>query len=180
MEYASALVKLKPGSEDKLEEWRSTIASRLDEVAATLKDEEVRVESYFTIKIGGEKYLLWYLRAKSIERVFEISRQLKHPIDKFHYEVMTAISDAVILAKPLIDIPRQSDACEDSWSARGQGLSRAGANPDVFEWKTGLTRPRQQLRFAYWAWNGTSKRHINFKPFFARSQSQPVQARRLP
>jgi hypothetical protein len=109
MEYASALVKLKPGSEDKLEEWRSTIASRLEEAAATLKDEDVKVESYFTIEIGGEKYLLWYLRAKSIERVFQVSSQLEHPIDKFHYEVMTAITAAVILAKPLIDIPRHAD-----------------------------------------------------------------------
>lgn len=30
MEYASGLIKLKPGSEAKVEEWRSTIASRLD------------------------------------------------------------------------------------------------------------------------------------------------------
>lgn len=109
MEYASALVKLKPGSEDKLEEWRSTIASRLEEAAATLKDEDVRVESYFTIEINGEKHLLWYLRAKSIRRVFEISRQLKHPIDKFHYEMMEAITASVIMAKPLIDIPRETE-----------------------------------------------------------------------
>jgi Family of unknown function (DUF6176) len=109
MEYAAALVKLKPGSEAKLEEWRSTIAARLDEAAATLKDEDVKVESYFTIELGGEKHLLWYLRAKSIQRVFEISRQLEHPIDKFHYEIMEAITAAVIMAKPLIDIPRDDE-----------------------------------------------------------------------
>lgn len=105
MEYASALVKLKPDSEGKLEEWRSTITSRLDEAAATLKDEDVKIESYFTIELGGEKYLLWYLRAKSIKRVFEISQQFKHPIDKFHYEMMEAITASVTMAKPLIDIP---------------------------------------------------------------------------
>ena len=109
MEYASALVKLKPGSEEKLEEWRRTIASRLDEAAATLQDEDVRVESYFTIEISGERYLLWYLRARSIKRVFEISRQLKHPIDKFHYEMMEAITASVTMARPLIDIPRESE-----------------------------------------------------------------------
>ena len=68
MEYASALVRLNPGSEDKLEEWRSTLASRLDEAAATLGDEEVKVESYFTVEIGGDKYLLWYLRAQTPDR----------------------------------------------------------------------------------------------------------------
>jgi Family of unknown function (DUF6176) len=106
MEYASGLIKLKPESEEKVDEWRSTIASRLDEAAATLKDEDVQVESWFTIEIGGEKYLLWYLRARSIKRVFEVSQLLKHPIDKFHYEMMSAITATNIIAKPLIDMPR--------------------------------------------------------------------------
>lgn len=108
MEYASGLIKLKPGTEDKVEEWRSTIASRLNEVAATLRDEEVQIESWFKVELNGEKYLLWYLRAKSIRRVFEVSMQLKHPIDKFHYELMAEITseNGNMLAEPLIDIPR--------------------------------------------------------------------------
>jgi hypothetical protein len=106
MEYASDVIKLKPGSENKVAEWRRTIASRLDDAAATLKDEDVQVESWFTIEIGGEKYLLWYLRAKSIRRVFEVSRELKHPIEKFRYDVMEAITAANIIAEPLIDMPR--------------------------------------------------------------------------
>ena len=59
MEYASALVKLKPGSEAKLQEWRTTIAARLDEAAATL---------------------------------------------------MEAITDTVLMAKPLLDVPRDPGA----------------------------------------------------------------------
>ena len=82
MECASGLIKLKPDSQRKVEEWRSTIASRLDEAAATLKDEDVHVESWFTLELSGEKYLLWYLRAKSIKRVFEVSQKLKHPIEQ--------------------------------------------------------------------------------------------------
>ena len=104
MEYASGLIKLKRGSEDKVEEWRSTIASRLDEAAAPHKDEEVQVESWFTTEINGEKYLLSYMRAKSIRRVFEISQKLKHPIDKFHYDLMAEITAANIYAVPLIDV----------------------------------------------------------------------------
>lgn len=106
MEYASGLIKLKRGTEGKVEEWRSTIASRLDEAAATLQDEDVQVESWFTVELNGERYLLWYLRAKSIKRVFEVSQKLKHPIDKFHYDLMAQISAANIIAAPLIDIPR--------------------------------------------------------------------------
>jgi len=109
MEYASGLIKLRPGTEEKVEEWRSTIASRLDEAAATLQDEDVQVESWFKVEIDGQRYLLWYLRAKSIKRVFEVSMQLKHPIDRFHYELMTEITsvDGNISAEPLIDIPRE-------------------------------------------------------------------------
>ncbi len=110
MEYASGLIKLKPGSDDKVEEWRSTIASRLDEAAATHQDENVQIESWFTIEIGADKYLLWYLRAESIKHVFEVSRQLKHPIDKFHYELMEQITAANIIAKPLIDTTRDPHA----------------------------------------------------------------------
>ena len=109
MEYASGLIKLKTGTEDKVEEWRSTIASRLNEAAKTLQDEEVQIESWFKVSIQGENYLLWYLRAKSIQRVFEVSMKLNHPIDKFHYELMNEITqdNGNILAKPLIDIPRE-------------------------------------------------------------------------
>lgn len=109
MEYASGLIKLKPNTHEQVENWRSTIASRLDEAAATLQDENVQIESWFKIEIDGEKYLLWYLRAQSIKRVFEISMQQKHPIDKFHYELMAEITsnDGNIQATPLIDIPRE-------------------------------------------------------------------------
>ncbi|MDX2368711.1 MAG: DUF6176 family protein, partial [Colwellia sp.] len=92
MEYASGLIKLKPDTENKVEEWKRTISSRLDEAAATLQDEDVQIESWFKVEIEGNKYLLWYLRAKSIKRVFEVSLQLKHPIDKFHYELMAEIT----------------------------------------------------------------------------------------
>ena len=105
MEFASGLIRLKPGSGGKVAQWRSTTASRLEEAAATLKDEHVQVESWFTIEIAGEKYLLWYLRAKSIKRVFEVSQKLKHPIDRFHYDLIAEITAANILAVPLIDMP---------------------------------------------------------------------------
>jgi hypothetical protein len=106
MEYASGPIRLKPGSEKRVEEWRSTITSRFDEAATTLKDEDVQVESWYTIEVSGEKNLLWYLRAKSIKRVFEVSQKLQHAIDKFHCEVMEEITAANVFAVPFIDMPR--------------------------------------------------------------------------
>jgi hypothetical protein len=108
MEYASGLIKLKSGSEAKVDEWRRTMTSRLDEAAATLQDEDVQVESWFTLDMEGERFLLWYLRAKSIKRVFEVLHELKHPIDRYHVALMAeiAVEDGNFIATPLIDIPR--------------------------------------------------------------------------
>ncbi len=106
MEIASGLVKLKPGSKGQVEKWEKTISSRLDEAVQTLKDEGVQIESWFKVDIEGHHYLLWYMRAESIERVFEIAQTLKHPIDKFHYELMAQIMDTngSITAEPILDI----------------------------------------------------------------------------
>lgn len=82
-------------------------SARLDEAAATLKDEAVAVESCFTFDVSGKKHLLWYLRAKSIKRVFGIAAQSTHPIDN-HHEMHQAMTATVIMAKPLMDIPRHS------------------------------------------------------------------------
>jgi hypothetical protein len=44
-----------------------------------LKDEDGHVEWWFTVEINCEKYLLGYVRAKSIKRVFEVSQKLEAP-----------------------------------------------------------------------------------------------------
>jgi hypothetical protein len=111
MEIASGLIKLKPGSDEKVEKWRETISSRLNEAIATLNDEGVEIESWFKIEVGGQKFLLWYMRAESIARAFEVSQTLKHPIDQFHYKLMAEImdTDGRILAQPIIDITSKTE-----------------------------------------------------------------------
>jgi hypothetical protein len=106
VEIASGLIRLKPDSGEKVEEWHKTITSRLEEAVATLQDEGVEIESWFKVEIDGQNFLLWYMRAESIKRAFEISQTLKHPIDKFHYELMADIMEANgnILAQPILDL----------------------------------------------------------------------------
>ena len=106
MEIATGLIKLKAGSEDKVEEWRKTMADRPEEVRATLKHEGVEIESWFKIEIEGQLYLLWYMRAESIKKAFEVSRTFKHPIDKYHYELMASITapNGNILGEPILDL----------------------------------------------------------------------------
>ena len=91
MEVAAGLIKLNPDSESKVHEWRDAMKSRIDEALATLVHEGATIESWFRVKIDGQDYLLWYMRAESMQTVFEVSQTFKHPIDRYHYELMSSI-----------------------------------------------------------------------------------------
>jgi hypothetical protein len=114
MEMASGLIKLNPESNSKVEEWRRTMLDRMDEALATLEHEGVEIESWFRIKIYGQDYLLWYMRAESIQRAFEVSQTFKHPIDKYHYELMASITapDGNIIAKPFLNLKAGKPECQ--------------------------------------------------------------------
>jgi hypothetical protein len=77
MEMAAGLIKLNPDSNSKVDEWRDTMKSRMDEALATLVHEGAEIESWFRIKIEGQDYLLWYMRAESMKKVFEVSRTFR-------------------------------------------------------------------------------------------------------
>ena len=106
MEVAAGLIKLNPDSNSKVSECRDTMKSRVDEALATLVHEGAEIESWFRVKIDGQDYLLWYMRAESMQKVFEVSRTFKHPIDKYHYEMMDAVTapNGNIPAKLLLDL----------------------------------------------------------------------------
>ena len=104
MESAAGLIKLKPGSDTDLGEWRDTLLARRDEVLKTLEDEGVALESWFEIEIGGEPYLLWFMHAKSIEKAIETFVNSKHEIDAFHLEKMSKLAESQIKAVSLIDL----------------------------------------------------------------------------
>lgn len=104
MEIAAGLIKARPGSADTVKTWAEMISSHMEEALLTLKDEGVEIESWFELEIEGETYLLWYMRAESIAKVWEAFEQSKHEIDQFHLESMTAISEATIPTKPLLDL----------------------------------------------------------------------------
>jgi hypothetical protein len=74
MEVAAGLIKLNPNSKSKVDEWRDTMESRMEEALATLVHEGAEIESWFRVKIDGQDYLLWYMRAESMQKVFEVSR----------------------------------------------------------------------------------------------------------
>jgi hypothetical protein len=50
MEAAAGLIKLNPDSDSKVNEWRDTMKSRIDEALATLVHEGAEIESWFESK----------------------------------------------------------------------------------------------------------------------------------
>jgi hypothetical protein len=46
------------------------------------------------------------MRAESMQKVFEVSQTCKHPIDKYHYELMASITapNGNVAAKLLLDL----------------------------------------------------------------------------
>lgn len=103
-EYGSGLIKLTSGTSPAIEQWREATCARMEEVARALREDEIQIESWFTIEIAGQNYLLWYMRAKSIQRALLAMKDLRRPIDKFHFDFLTNVTEANIVAKPLIDL----------------------------------------------------------------------------
>ena len=66
--------------------WASTINGRKDEALATLRDEGMKVESWFLLTLNDEVYLLSYMRSEDIERAHEVVKQSKHEIDTIHQQ----------------------------------------------------------------------------------------------
>jgi hypothetical protein len=81
METAAGLLELKPGFEEFVHDWCATTTRRCDEALETLRAEGVAVESWFQVDIEGQPYLLGYLRAGSIKRVWKAARQSSLEID---------------------------------------------------------------------------------------------------
>ena len=109
MEIAAGLIKVKKGTSQRVEEWRSVMEARTAETLATLQDEGVQIESWFQVEIGGQSYLLWYMRADSIKRVWEVVQQSSHDIDALHFKLMSEITEAEIEAMPLLDLSTDPD-----------------------------------------------------------------------
>lgn len=104
MEIAAGLIKVAPDAESLVQVWASTISRRMDEALLTLQDEGVEIESWFELELEGSKYLLWYMRAESIDKIWAAFEKSQHEIDHFHLETMTALTAESILTTPLVDL----------------------------------------------------------------------------
>ena len=111
MDVKAYLIKLKEDSGYRVSEWASAVNARKDEALATLRDEGVQVESWFLLTLGGEDYLLSYMRSKDLKRAREVAGRSGHEIDAFHqrFKRDTWVRGSVTELPLLVDLSQEMD-----------------------------------------------------------------------
>jgi len=84
VETVCVQVRLKSGSLGHVHEWATELRTRSEEVLTTLRDEGVLVESAFLGSDDQGDFLIYYMKARSLEEAGERARGSTHPIDEYH------------------------------------------------------------------------------------------------
>jgi len=80
VETVCVKVRLKPGSLPRVQAWAAELNTRRDEVMATLRDEDVVIESVF---LDGDE-LVYYLKARDVAHAQAVYARSQHAIDEYH------------------------------------------------------------------------------------------------
>ena len=103
-------IRLHPGSLERVREWAAEINRRSDEALATLRDERVVVESVF-LESGDEgDFLIYYMKAGSIEGAQAVANNSKHAIDEYHRRFMREVCASGRKLELLVDLDRIGEA----------------------------------------------------------------------
>ena len=105
-------IKLRPGSPGRVREWAAEINRRSDEALATLRDERVVVESVFLESGAGGDFLIYYMKAGSIEGALKVGDESKHAIDEYHRRFMREVCASGQKLELLVDLDRIGEADE--------------------------------------------------------------------
>ena len=109
VEIVAGVIELKPDSLDRVEEWAATLNARIDEAVATLKDEGVELESWFHLSLDGKDYLLYYMRAASLQKAQDVVKDSPHAIDAFHQQFKKDTWLKGARARLLVDLIYKAD-----------------------------------------------------------------------
>ncbi len=95
METRCVLIKLKPNSIDRVREWANTLNARKDEALATLRDEEVMIESAFLYRSEDGDFLVYYMKAENFQKAQKVAKESRHAIDDYHRQFKRDTWDSV-------------------------------------------------------------------------------------
>jgi hypothetical protein len=97
-------IRLKPDSLERVYEWARTLRERRNEALATLRDEEVTIESIFLDKAPDGDYLVYYMRGRDLDRSAGAAAISSHPIDAFHQAFKLETWDTRTTLELLVDL----------------------------------------------------------------------------
>jgi hypothetical protein len=99
-------IKLRSGSLDRVREWAAELNRRADEVLATLRDEGIVVESAFLDSTDEGDFLIYYMKAESLERAREVGRKSAHAVDEYYHQFQRETFESGKQLELLIDFDR--------------------------------------------------------------------------
>ncbi|WP_459192176.1 DUF6176 family protein [Halosimplex sp. J119] len=76
---------------DRLKEWMAEVRDRRNEAEETLRDEGMLTESAFLERTDDGPYLVYYMEAEDIDRVWDQYEDSNHDIDREHKRVMQEV-----------------------------------------------------------------------------------------
>ncbi|WP_132058499.1 DUF6176 family protein [Halorussus amylolyticus] len=80
--------KIEAEKTQRLEEWAQEVRDREAEAVETLRNEGVYAETAFVEHTDEGDFLVYYMKAEDIQRVYEAYEESSHAIDKEHQQVM--------------------------------------------------------------------------------------------
>ncbi|WP_134669865.1 DUF6176 family protein [Halorussus marinus] len=80
--------KIEAGKTQRLEEWAREVRDREAEAIETLKNEGMYEETAFIEHTDGGDFLIYYMKAEDVDRVYEAYEESSHAIDEEHEQVM--------------------------------------------------------------------------------------------
>lgn len=99
-------IKLKPDSIGEVEKWADTLNRRKAEVVETMEKEGIFIESVFLDKVGGDDYLIYYVRAEDFEKSSKVVESSELDIDKYHKTFKKNCWESGTSLQKLLDVSR--------------------------------------------------------------------------
>ena len=99
-------IKLKPNSLEKSREWAKTIYERKDEALATLRDENVILETVFLDQTSEGDFLIYVMKAASFDKAKAVFEKSVHAIDEYHQNFKRECWEDGKKLEMLIDLDR--------------------------------------------------------------------------
>ena len=115
MESQCVKVRLRRGSIERVREWADELNRRSDEVLETLREEGVAIEAAFLDRTSEGDFLIYFMKAQSLEAAQEVGRRSQHPIDDYHQRFKADVWESAEVLEPQIDFENVgglSDAAE--------------------------------------------------------------------